>query len=578
MRRVMSVAVLMYACSGAGMGQGVEEMEKILLFCGVTCPEEVDSYEVERLGVFLSRPLAVNLAAPASLAESGLFTAYQAASLSDYRKRHGDLLSFEELAMVDGFGRTVVERLKPFITLAGGTVPGRYEDRGFQSSVDLKSAWGKSGLQTYGVKYKMKAGKRWSAGTALSRTSQAGSMAPDAFSGYLVYDFRKTPGKVIIGDFNARFGQGLALWNGMGLSGLNSPSSFLKRTSGLTPSSSFNGNYSLRGAALDLTLKNVKLSTFMAVDKENTGVPGLLPAVNIALLRRYGIISMTHYADLSFIADIASIVDMKTSVDLAVCHYGVDLFAEASYDWYKEVVACLAGVVFPIREDARIASMLRFYPPDFSSEYSAAAASTSKCSNEYALTLSGEFPKDLIFIDAAYFPSAKSGDDTEASLQVRLAYERDFQLGNSCNLKLRLAERMRSWGVESRTEARATFTYSSEGWSATLRADAVRASGNGVLGYIEGGHKGETLSIYLRYGMFCIDDWDDRIYVYERDAPGAFNVPAYYGRGLWGAVTASLRYTRALRLYARAGKTEYPFMKSKKSGRAELKLHAVFEF
>ena len=78
--------------------------------------------------------------------------------------------------------------------------------------------------------------------------------------------------------------------------------------------------------------------------------------------------------------------------------------------------------------------------------------------------------------------------------------------------------------------------------------------------------------------MFRIDDWDDRIYVYERDAPGAFNIPAYYGRGLWGALNVGWRCTRSIRLYGRVALTSYPFMKSKKSGRAELKLQVMSEF
>ena len=55
------------------------------------------------------------------------------------------------------------------------------------------------------------------------------------------------------------------------------------------------------------------------------------------------------------------------------------------------------------------------------------------------------------------------------------------------------------------------------------------------MSYLEGGYKNDTFSVYLRTCGFWIDKWNDRIYCYEREAPGNFSVPAYYGRG--GAVS-----------------------------------------
>ena len=76
------------------------------------------------------------------------------------------------------------------------------------------------------------------------------------------------------------------------------------------------------------------------------------------------------------------------------------------------------------------------------------------------------------------------------------------------------------------------------------------------------------------------DHWDDRIYVYEYDAPGNFNVPAYYGRGVWTAGVLFLKLSRAFRLYVRASSIAYPFdlSQKKKPGRTELKLQTVFRF
>ena len=111
-----------------------------------------------------------------------------------------------------------------------------------------------------------------------------------------------------------------------------------------------------------------------------------------------------------------------------------------------------------------------------------------------------------------------------------------------------------------------------------MRLNVLNCDKTGVLSFAEVGRKGENLTAYLRQGIFFIDDWDDRIYVYERDAPGSFNVPAMYGRGLWTSLMASARINSSLRLYSRASYVCYPFMEKKKPGKAELKLQLQWRF
>jgi hypothetical protein len=112
------------------------------------------------------------------------------------------------------------------------------------------------------------------------------------------------------------------------------------------------------------------------------------------------------------------------------------------------------------------------------------------------------------------------------------------------------------------------------------RINALRCVGTGFVTYIEEGRKTESMSIYLRQGVFFVDDWEDRIYVYERDAPGSFNVPAMYGKGWFVSTVASVHINRVVRLYARASYTGYQFMtqEKRKPGKAELKLQVVCRF
>ena len=103
-------------------------------------------------------------------------------------------------------------------------------------------------------------------------------------------------------------------------------------------------------------------------------------------------------------------------------------------------------------------------------------------------------------------------------------------------------------------------------WIFHARYNALHCEQGAWLSYLETGYKNEKTALYLRGTLFKVDKWNDRIYSYERDAPGSFNVPTYYGRGY-----ALALYVRWRRLALRASTTRYPSMPDKPS-KYELKL------
>ena len=80
------------------VGNMTEGIEVVMRFMGVDSPEELHAAEVERLEDFLDRPLRINMVATSRLASSGLLSPFQVASLADYRSRHGNVVSYAELA------------------------------------------------------------------------------------------------------------------------------------------------------------------------------------------------------------------------------------------------------------------------------------------------------------------------------------------------------------------------------------------------------------------------------------------------------------------------------------------------
>ena len=586
---ITSAALMFCVCLSA---QDYDHFAAISEFTGCTSAEELDPDEAERLERFIMRPLRINAADPSRMRESGLLTHYQIVSLADYRSRHGDVLSLTELAAVDGFGPEFVRKLRPFISLASTRLPGQgtYPGRHLDQELDMKGGVRYNGesKSSYAFKYSIAVGESLQASIALSKSSD--SKQADALTGNLFWHFQGRAVKLGVGDFNARFGQGLALWNGMNLSGLSRPSSFIRRASCLSESHSFTGKYAFRGIAVESDLSRLKVSVLTAVKDSKDGL-GFLSAANLIWMWKNGQAGMTNYVEFRPAGSHNRIVDMKTSFDLALTVKGTDLFAETAYDWVNRTAASLAGTVFPLSEKVRIASMLRYYPSSYNPAYSAASRALTKCANECGASVSAEFLcgrwvdingidgfgsgvrriNGAFCCDAAYFPVSKSSDGVR-SIQVKSLAEFKVMISPEVAVKLRVSERFRTWDIPFRTDVRMDMFYYSRYFDGTFRVNVLKCVDFAFLTYAEGIFKTQYAKMSLRAGIFCVDDWNDRIYAYERDVPGSFNIPAFYGRGYWASLTASFRIARWGRIYARASLTEYPLGGQKKPGKAELNL------
>lgn len=574
-----------------------DSFQVISAFLGAGSEEDMDMSEVERLEDMMRNPIRINLVSASRLKESGLMTQYQIASLSDYRTRHGDVMSFSELAAVDGFGHETVALMSPFISLDTYRSPSQKikDSLCFRHELSVKTGFAAGRTATYGVKYRLDAGESLSASFSTSRTAESRSLMPDVFSGNLTFRFNRVQAALTAGDFNARFGQGLAFWNGMSIGGVPAPSSMMKRPAGISASSSFTGRYAFRGLAGYLTLHRVRISPFLAFSLPKEGI-GLLPGANVAVLLRNAQISFTHYSDMSLSSARSSLDDVKTSADVAFCIKGTDVFAETAYDWKSRSLAFLGGVVFPAGDDVRLGVVGRAYPPGYSSTRSAALRSLTKCTNEYSISLSGEVSSGkwiglrgregfgssvrrhsaILSFDAACFPVPK-GEEGGKSIQLKGKADWSVILSPAWKMKLRLSERVRTWDEPFRSEFRMEMTYDDGSLTLISRTELVKCKGLSFLSYAEGGYRSGSFALYLRLGAFKADEWADRIYVYERDAPGTFNVPAYYGRGLWSAAVLRWRFARWGKAYARASVCSYALMKEPKPGKAELRLHLEFD-
>lgn len=610
-----------------------QEIESVMGLSGAVYEEDIPSDEAEKLNELASRPLNINTAPLGRLLSTGLFSKYQAASVADYRSRNGDILSIEELAAVDGIGERYARLLEPFLDFSSYALPGLSSVRShsYAHSAVLKASSrtethsGTAGNLaqdiSYGIKYRFCANDMLEAAVTC-RTPYGGDLfPPEASSFYMAYYGRGTLGRMVLGDFNARFGQGLAMWSGFSMSGAPSPGAFSRRPSGISPYWSYSGEGSHRGVAAELAAGRFLLSVFAAVTGTRELVAGsrnadvtLVPCANLAWNGLDGQASVTwvstsrtlygtgKYAVPEPSAEGTAFFESSiVSADFSYIYKGTDFFTEAACDISSWAVAVLAGCRFRPSDGVTMAAGARYYPENYKSPYSGAMRSGSSCSNEYGASFSGEFSaggyvqmkgksgfgsselrhRGEFSIDAAYWPSPRYGTDGPSG-QLKAVAAYSWRISPSFSLQMKVSEKMRTYGNRFRTDVRCDVKYISGALSAAMRFNVLNCKDTGLLSYAEAGYAPDRYSVYLRGVFFRIDNWDDRIYAYERDAPGNFSVPSFYGRGFQVSAVASVRLAFRIRLYLRASYTGYPWQltasEKEKPGRAELKIQTVVDF
>ncbi len=560
-RRLQTVISLVFLAMVPDL-LGAQDLQGLMTIVGVREEEELSEQLVERFESLGRSPLDINLASMHRLVSSGLFTQYQAASLLDYRSTYGDVLSIEELSAIDGFGKAYAEALRPYITLFSRSLPGQVTRQELSGTATLRSTLKTQSGESPSTVVKGKLALDYGTRASAALTGSWSGLGSKGYSFHGTLYGRKHLDRLVVGDFNARFGQGLAIWSGFSLSGMGAPSSLYRRPTGITPSASYSGT-GLRGIAVASSWGRFLLSTFAGMTFPWMGNRNLslTPGANLGYYMKHGQLSLSVLSSFSAGSkdtDIWARDELRIGADMRFCIRGVDLFGEAGTDLQGMCIAGAGGLAFPTGENSRVGAVIRYYPQNYSKTLTGAIKSGTYAKDELGATVS--FERKGLVASADFYRKLSSGRD-----QLKLLASHEIALGEAWSLRPRISARLRmeDSGIsevsgtgdlaEVKTDARSDISWNREPWSQTVRVDWSHYKGDGFLGYYELGMQKTVLTAYFRLTGFWIDSWDDRIYVYERDGPGNFNVPAYYGRGyglsLTGAWKPQLRKGR-LKFYS----------------------------
>ena len=506
------VGILLWVLAIPVAAQDQEVLRAAMLLGGASSEEEVDQAIVEQLEAMRGRRVRVN---SNHLRASAILSDYQVAVIRDYRASSGDILSWTELSLLEGFTQADVEALRPFLSLESSRLPGAADTVRTKAQALLRGT-----LNSAGGKVKV-TGRSWRAGGAL-RCGESFKKWDGTFYGEA--SFRNH--RVVAGDYKVRFAEGLGLWTGFSMDNLSTVDAFMKRAQGISPVWSFTSSGVQRGLAYEFSSMHWRAQAFGSFDG-TFGARG-------EYLGRHFQAGFTAASGLLFSADAKlNLRGILISGEVA-CRNGA--FAG------KSALRASLGEFF------RLAVQGRIIPVKYS----------GKKNGEYAAAAGLEFNNRKVLAsltaDAAMLPIPYTATDR---FQLRAYARALWNISGIWSLEGRVTERYRNYEAP-RTDLRTDLRFASGPFLSVLRLEAVKCDSWGFLGYLEGGYKSEVVSAYLRFTGFKIDKWADRIYVYERDAPGSFSVPAYNGRGVSISATGNIKHrfkSFTLKFYLRGAYT-----------------------
>ena len=559
--------------------------DAVLLLSGASSMEELSAEELERYEDLRRKPLDLNRCSRSRLLACGLFTPFQVASILEHRRQGGEILSLTELMLIEGFTSRKVDALRHFIVIRAedGPIGAKklrpeldLELRGAVSVPvpDSRSKDREEQRTGYGSKLHLSLGQRAELSIVGRKSYDSGRFGPVSASA--VYYGRRYLGKVVLGAFNARFGEGLTQWSGFSLSSLSSVASFRKSGSGLSPSASFSPG--MTGMAADFNLRRFTLSTAIGCAPEALAKLGLFTKASGSTAP-----GIEALADLSWTGRLIH-AGVTATCEAAGVHFlgslpNLSLFGETSLT-YKGAFSAIAGTVWTPEYARKFALQLRWFDPSIKGKNSGAAFGFEL--PDWCFTLDARYRADtrkqkyrgfLRYSKEIILPARPRAPSSVPPPEVNLPEASVSVPARSLTVSARLAANYAPGEAHhTRVELRSELAFNSGAWKFSTRLDGIYCASFAFHAFLEAGYLTPKLSSYLRLGGFLIDNWDDRIWVYERDAPGSFTVPAYYGRGVHCSLYCAWKPSRHHSLYLRTSLVSYPGNPSPKNGKFEFKL------
>lgn len=426
--------------------------------------EELDYSTIyDDLHFFVENPLNLNEATEEHLDKLRFLDDLQTAEILKYRQMHGDFKTIYELQLLETFDSESIKKLLPFVTIKASKTDnsislnkvfkyGRHQiftrtqfflepmkgynipDSVIQENPDKSRYLGDPMKYYFKYKFQYRDRVQWGITAEKDPGEQffegIQKYGFDYYSGHLqlnkIWKFKT----IVVGDFQAQFGQGLALWTGMGMGKSSYVLNIKKKTKGLRKYSSTDENQFMRGVGTTMQFGDLRLSAFGSYHKIDGNI-SMLDTMDLDDVQQVSSFQITGYHRTpSEIEDRRSIGQtiyggnisyagnwFKTGLTFVHYNFTADLNRDlkpyqlyefqgstnSNLGWnyefeYKKLqifgetaisqnggLATVNGLIVPLAHQVSFVSLYRNYSPGYQAYFSGAFAEGSNTYNENGL-------------------------------------------------------------------------------------------------------------------------------------------------------------------------------------------------
>lgn len=602
----------------------------------------------ENLLQLRSHPLDLNSASADQLRSLFVLSESQIGGILDYRERAGRLLSIYELQNVPGLDPITISRLEPFVmvsesSLAEKNLFHRITDfnnsylilrhqrtielrKGFRSISNQPAAFRGSPDNIY-MRFRTSKANDHSigftaekdAGEAIDWNPESQRFGLDYYSLHFQLVNKGRLNNLILGDFQAQFGQGLLLGGAFGVGKGGETIATTRRSNlGFLPYTSLDENNFFRGVAVTLRLSRYwRLSSFISHKRMDgsTQVDSLGNVIEISSFNQTGLHrTETELANRKSLTEnnAAAVLEYQrntfhSGIVVHANHFSlpvnsnptlynqfsfkgaelVNTSAYLNYSWhnfsfFSEIAKSLdkgfagvAGMLASLSHSMDLSMVYRNYARDFQSYYGNAFGENSRPQNESGLYLGWKYRvgrdhhlsgyTDLFRFNwlryRVYSPS--NGFEWLA----RYTYQPTKQVAFYVQVREENKARNLPESVTYQTANGRKRNYwinidysvnDHLGFRTRVQQSSYSLAGTTTRGFTiiqDATVNFKRMSVSTRYALFDTDDYENRQYVYERDVWLAYSIPAYYGVGVRSYVLIRYRFNSRLDAWFRWART-----------------------
>ncbi len=589
--------------------------------------EDAASYDF--INQLLSNPIDINNVTAEELSNIPFLSIQDAQTIIKDRKRKKFYKSFNDFKTIKGVHPYILLLLKPFIVFndiyTKNIFSAKIHSRLFSDLQNpkgyLDSSYSGSKVKSYnkiGITY----------GDFKSRIlieKDAGEKSYfDYSSGFVSYNSKNFIPKIIVGDYNFEFGQGLAIWSPYGYSKGSDALNFVsKRDRGIIPHTSSDENRFFRGIAVESKIKKFRLNAFYSLNKIDASINEFNEVTSLVITgyhrteneiaKKHNLSERTLGASLKYqFSDFLDIgfFYMKNNFEKKLnfrdkfsLHGNKFQFTSFSYKLFLDrfnllgeishngkSIATVANIYLGLSDEIQFVTSFRNYPKNYSNIYSSGFGETNNTQNEqgyyFGVRINSNFGRFNIYYDIFKFPYSNYTNGLPSNgNDFLINYEKVVFKGTKLNLKIKdeIKEMILSEDLDQnitnqeKLNVRLTFEYGiTKSILGKSRFEYVKFSElndkeDGYLLYQDLKLKlVKYFSLTTRIIFFQTKSYNSRLYEFENDLRGVLTNLAMFGEGFRWYLLVKYSPSSNFYIYLKYSETYKPNEKSLGSGDNEI--------